>query len=84
MNISTVKTISLMAILSMVTIACSSDEPLPEIPASTGAVINPEVGGSTQPNQVFIDLSTEITTVVDKDNWDLGFSSGDEFRVIMN
>jgi len=84
MNISNIKTMSLMALLTMGAVACNSDEPLPEIPASTGAVISPEVGGTTQPNQVFIDLSTESTTVVNKDNWDLGFYNGDEFKVILN
>ncbi len=78
------KTMSLLALLSFFTMACNKDEPLPEIPASNGAVINPEVGGLDQQNQVFIDLSTEKTTVTNKGNWDLGFYNGDEFRVILN
>lgn len=55
-----------------------------ENPTSSGTTIAPSVGGSVQSNQVFIDLSRQTETVVDKDTWDLAFSSGDDFRVILN
>lgn len=42
-------------------------------------------GGTLYPNKVFIDLSANRTTVVNRNNWDLGFYTGaDDFRVILN
>lgn len=41
-------------------------------------------GGPTYPNRVFIDLSANRQTAVKRDTWDLGFSSGTDFRVILN
>jgi hypothetical protein len=52
--------------------------------ASLGSVVNPQVGGPTQPNQVYIDLSTGTSTPVARTAWDLGFYSGDDFRVAIN
>ncbi|GEQ85124.1 hypothetical protein ULMS_06320 [Patiriisocius marinistellae] len=52
--------------------------------ASLGRGFEPEVGGPNQPNQVYIDLSTEEQTQVKRDTWDLGFYGGDDFRVGIN
>ncbi len=52
--------------------------------AALGGTIAPEVGGPNEPNQVYIDLSSQKNTVVRRDTWDLGFYSGDEFRVKLN
>jgi hypothetical protein len=41
-------------------------------------------GGATYPNKVFIDLSANRQTAVARTAWDLGFYSGDDFRVILN
>ncbi len=42
-------------------------------------------GGVLYPNKVFIDLSANRTTAVNRNNWDLGFYTGaDDFRVILN
>lgn len=42
-------------------------------------------GGTLYPNKVFIDLSANRTTVINRNNWDLGFYTGaDDFRVILN
>ncbi|RYY45150.1 MAG: hypothetical protein EOO06_16970 [Chitinophagaceae bacterium] len=42
-------------------------------------------GGSTYPNKVFIDISAERQTAVNRTTWDLGFYTGaDDFRVILN
>lgn len=67
--------------------ACSNDDettPVAETPASTGAIKQPTVGGANQPNQVFLDLSTETSTPVNRASWDFGFSSGTDFRVTIN
>ncbi|RFN60354.1 HmuY family protein [Marixanthomonas ophiurae] len=52
--------------------------------ASLGRSLAPEVGGPNEQNQVYIDLSSEKTTVVQRDSWDLGFYAGNEFRVAIN
>ena len=52
--------------------------------AALGGIFAPEVGGSTQPNQVFIDLSSQTQTTAKRDSWNLGFYNGDDFRVTIN
>ncbi len=52
--------------------------------ASLGNALAPGVGGPTQPNQVFVDLSSGKMTAVPRVSWDLGFYSGTDFRVIIN
>lgn len=52
--------------------------------AALGGTMSPESGGSTYPNQVFIDLSSQTQTVVRRDTWELAFYSGEENRVILN
>lgn len=52
--------------------------------ASLGTALSPEVGGSGQPNQVYVDLSTGKLTSVVRTSWDLGFYSGNEFRLVLN
>lgn len=65
--------------------ACDSEDDQPETEVAVeSAIMDPEVGGSAQPNQVFIDLSSESQTVVQRNSWDLGFYAGNEFRVILN
>ncbi|HEY3429388.1 MAG TPA: HmuY family protein [Cyclobacteriaceae bacterium] len=41
-------------------------------------------GGPTYPNKVFIDLSANRQTSVNRTTWDFGFSSGNDFRVVLN
>jgi len=70
------------AFLSLV--ACSSDDDTPvEIP-TVGATLQPAVGGANQPNQVYLDLSSEESKAVNRAAWDFGFSTGSEFRVVIN
>lgn len=40
--------------------------------------------GASAGNSVFVDLSSNVQTAVARDSWDLGFYSGDVFRVIVN
>lgn len=49
-----------------------------------GDLINANVGGAAQPNQVWVDLSTGTQTSTNRTKWDLGFYSGAEFKVILN
>jgi HmuY protein len=76
--------LSITAVLAFT--ACSDDDG-PSQPIEIiieGASISPEVGGPNQPNQVYIDLSTNTATTAKRDSWDLGFFSGTDFRVVIN
>ena len=65
--------------------SCIREDNTPvKVPPIEGHVVSPEVGGATQPNQVWIDLSENKQTVNKRDIWDLGFYCGEEFRVILN
>ena len=51
----------------------------------TPIILQPEVGGPNEPNQVYIDLSTGKTTAIKRDTWHLAFYCGDDdFRVLIN
>lgn len=52
--------------------------------ASLGGVITPEIGGASQPNQVYVDLGGKATYNVKRDSWDLAFYSGNDFKVKIN
>jgi len=52
--------------------------------ALTGNSLSPAVGGPSQVNQVYIDLSSGAMTTAPRISWDLGFYSGNEFRVVLN
>ena len=68
--------------------SCSSDDDsTPSQPISIiieGAEVSPEIGGPNEQNQVYIDLSTDTATAIQRDSWDLGFYSGSDFRVAIN
>lgn len=66
--------------------SCSSDDTAsgPIDVVIEGATVSPEVGGPNQPNQVYVDLSSNTSKAVKRDSWDLGFYAGSEFRVILN
>lgn len=52
--------------------------------ASLGTALSPEVGGPMQPNQVYVDLSSGKLTTVVRTSWDLGFFSGNDFKLVLN
>lgn len=83
------KTILSLSFALFILASCSNDDettPVVETPASAsnGAIKQPAVGGANQPNQVFLDLSTESSTAVNRASWDFGFSTGSDFRVTIN
>lgn len=51
---------------------------------SLGKALAVTVGGATQPNQIFVDLSSGTTSSIVRTSWDLGFYSGTEFKVVLN
>ena len=52
--------------------------------SSAGATSSPDIGGFGEANQVYVDLSLDSETAVERTSWDLGFYSGSEDRVILN
>ena len=69
----------------------SADEDPVSVSPLTGSTADPEVGGATQPNQVWVDLSdTDPVTGKPKlsntlrTDWELGFYTGNVFRVVIN
>jgi hypothetical protein len=51
---------------------------------ATSASATIDGGGATFPNKVFIDLSANRQVPVLRTNWDLGFYTGPDYRVILN
>lgn len=71
-----------IALLSLA--SCSNDDDTKvEIP-TVGATLSASVGGANQPNQLYLDLSSQESKSVNRTTWDFGFSTGAEFRVILN
>ncbi|MEP1487410.1 MAG: HmuY family protein [Algibacter sp.] len=67
--------------------SCTSSDDTPIEPIKVvieGASVSPNVGGPNEQNQVYIDLSNNTATTVQRDSWDLGFYSGTDFRVVIN
>ena len=54
------------------------------VSAGTTLTLDGGTGGSSAINSVFADLSNNSATSVRRAAWDLGFYSGDDFRVILN
>lgn len=71
------------ALLSLASCSNDDDKTPVEVP-SVGAVLQPSVGGANQPNQVYFDLSTGKSESVNRASWDFGFSTGSDFRVVIN
>ena len=71
-----------IALLSLV--SCSNDEDTKVETPTVGATLQASVGGANQPNQLYLDLSAQESKSVNRASWDLGFSSGSDFRVIIN
>ncbi|MCT4628628.1 HmuY family protein [Winogradskyella sp.] len=79
--------LTLLALIGLLFItSCSSDDDGPQEPqviTIDGATVAPDLGGANMGNQVFIDLSTNTTTTINRTSWDLGFSSAQD-RVVIN
>lgn len=70
---------------SFISQSCINDNEDPVlVTKSDGARVDPDVGGPTQPNQVWFDLGTETEILTKRSKWDLGFYTGNEFKVILN
>lgn len=88
-NILRTLTISILLIMGLIT--CKKDQdPVIKVPLSGGTekvTLNGLIGseaGSAAGNSVYLDLSGDKTTISPRKGWDLGFYSGNDFRVILN
>ncbi|WP_415326510.1 HmuY family protein [Chryseobacterium sp. MMS23-Vi53] len=71
--------------VSFISQSCINDKEDPvTIPKTDGSVVNPSVGGPTQPNQIWFDLGTDTEILTKRTDWDLAFYSGSSFKVILN
>ena len=75
---------SLIVLIIILGLSACSSEPELVIRPSVGSSIDAEVGGETQPNQVYIDFSRDNQSPVARTKWDLGFYNGSEFAVTLN
>ncbi|MGG5210399.1 HmuY family protein [Chryseobacterium sp. MIQD13] len=78
------KIFALFSAVALQSCVSADEDPVPA-PPITGSVVEVKVGGATEPNQVWIDLSDyEKPSVNKRTDWDLGFYTGDGFNVILN
>ncbi|CAI8939868.1 HmuY family protein [Chryseobacterium sp. IT-36CA2] len=76
---------SLLIGASFISQSCINDnEDAVMVAPSDGAVVNPNVGGATQPNQVWIDLGTNTEVATKRTDWDFAFYTGNSFKVVLN
>lgn len=83
----TSKNISLwiLATLAAFMLSCAdSEDPILEVPPVEDGFIEINGGGATFPNSVFIDLSKGEQLPVSRKKWDLAFSTGTDFKVLIN
>lgn len=85
------KIFSILSVMLAAQSCISADEDKVPAPPITGSSVNVPVGGATEPNQVWIDLSDMVKeekeprkTINKRTDWDLGFYTGEDFRVIIN
>lgn len=70
---------------SFISQSCINDNEDPvQVSKTDGNVVDANVGGAAQPNQVWIDLGTDTKTYTKRTDWDLALYSGNEFKVVLN
>lgn len=81
------KTLILIVVAIFLQSCLAANEDPVTVPPITGQTLEPSLGGDKQGNQVWVDLSepkaTSMTSNLRTD-WDLGFYSGGDFRIIIN
>lgn len=71
--------------VSFISQSCINDNEDPvAVAPSDGARVDPNVGGATQPNQVWLDLGTNTEIITKRTDWDLALYSGGQFKVVLN
>ena len=75
---------TLILLLIVSAVSCTKDKDDTPPPTVTYNSLNPDVGGPSQSNQVYLDLSTKTMTSAARNSWDLAFSCGPDFAVRLN
>ncbi|MFY1045607.1 HmuY family protein [Chryseobacterium sp. GP-SGM7] len=76
---------SLFLSASFILQSCINDnEDAVAVPPVQGSIVDAHVGGATEPNQVWYDLSKKEEVLTKRTDWDLAFYSGNDFKVILN
>jgi hypothetical protein len=77
---------SIAALVAAATVISScSDDPEPiVIPPNESGLIEVNGGGATYPNTAYISFRTGVQTAVPRQSWDLAFSTGSDFKVLIN
>lgn len=75
--------LSILSILVLQSCIRDNEDPVAVAPFE-GKIDSANVGGGAQPNQVWYDLSSGEKILNNRTDWDLGFYSGDSFKVILN
>ncbi|UQB69639.1 HmuY family protein [Epilithonimonas zeae] len=79
------KLLFLLISISFIFQSCLRDNEDPvAVSPIMGKIDSADVGGASEPNQVWYDLSSGDKTLNKRTDWDLAFYSGDEFKVIIN
>lgn len=82
------KSIFILSLAFAFLTSCSSSDdsvaPGPGNKPAEGSIVQPNIGGPNEPNQIYFDLSTNQAKQVLRTTWDLGFYSGSDFRVVLN
>lgn len=77
--------LGLLVATSLISQSCINDnEDTVAVSPIEGSIADPLVGGPTQPNQVWFDLSENKEIATKRTDWDLAFYSGSSFKVILN
>lgn len=77
--------LGLLVVTSLISQSCINDNEDPvAVSPIQGSIADPLVGGPTEPNQVWFDLSENKSAVTKRTDWDLAFYSGSTFKVILN
>ncbi|HUH35084.1 MAG TPA: HmuY family protein [Moheibacter sp.] len=79
-----ITTLLLTAVLLSAFSCLKEDDSIIDIPPVQGKLMSPNIGGPAQAFQVWVDLSDDQQIQTERSRWDLGFYSGDQFRVILN
>ncbi len=64
--------------------SCEDDPDPVVVPPNESGLIEVDGGGATYPNSVFVSLRSGKQTAVARPSWDLAFSTGSDFKVLIN
>ncbi len=80
--------LTLTALMAGVTLLSScNDDDTPEpvvVPPTESGLIEVNGGGAAYPNTAYIQFRTGTQTAVARESWDLAFSTGSDFKVLIN